>query len=148
MNLSQILIIFKNYEHSWNLLSFCTSRQQQKEWSGGASGCRHNPIRLSQASELPRLELHALSWSWSLWLGRIKAPQSGSQASGELIKVVLSWCWFLFRVTSSFAWPTPMFNSSLQFSAPYAGHILTLLFFCGNIVLWKVFCLMEHRFGT
>lgn len=129
MNLSQILIIFKKYEHSWNLLNFyinckwhvetvvkikaliilwfhsswfcsyvflflrtergcssivepirsmheaigpipSTSRQQQKEWSGGASECRH--VRLSQTSELPLLEHHTLSWSWSLWLGRIQ----------------------------------------------------------------------------
>lgn len=47
-----------------------TSRQQQKEWSGGASECRH--VRLSQTSELPLLEHHTLSWSWSLWLGRIQ----------------------------------------------------------------------------
>lgn len=123
-----------------------TSRQQQKEWSGGASGCRHGPpvtgVRVASA-RAPHSVLEL-----SLWLDRIKVPQSGSQASGELIKVVLPWCWFLFRVTSSFAGPTPMFDSSLQFSAPYAGRILTLLFFCNNIVLLKVFCLMEHRFGT
>lgn len=123
-----------------------TSRQQQKEWSGGASECRH--VRLSQTSELSLLEHHALSWSRSLWLGRIQGTRSGSQPSGELIKVLLPWCWFLFRVTNSFAGPTPMFNSSLQFSAPYAGHILTLLFFCGNIALLKVPCLIKHTTDT